>query len=84
MNLKESIVLAARGEIEATASVLEQAKVLEEHVNPPYLRGDPRFRSCIVRRKMLCTSVWGLADPTVSPFYLRCKSRVVTPLPAMS
>lgn len=37
--LKESILLAARGEIEATASVLAKVKALDKHINPPYLRG---------------------------------------------
>eukprot|EP00904_Undaria_pinnatifida_P005903 jgi/Undpi1/2442/HiC_scaffold_13.g05823.m1 len=36
--LKESILLAARGEIEATASVLAKVKALDKHINPPYLR----------------------------------------------
>lgn len=38
--LKESIVHAARGEIETTARLLSQVKNLQDHVNPPYLRGD--------------------------------------------
>lgn len=38
--LKENIVYAARGEIETTARLLSQVKTLQEHVNPPYLRGD--------------------------------------------
>lgn len=41
--LKESIILAARGEIEATASVLAKVKTLEKHINPPYLRGMTRL-----------------------------------------
>lgn len=39
--LKENILYAARGDIETTARLLSQVKTLqEEHVNPPYLRGD--------------------------------------------
>jgi len=38
--LKESILHAARGEIETTARLLSQIQSLQDHVNPPYLRGD--------------------------------------------
>lgn len=41
--LKESIILTARGEIEATASVLAKVKALEKHINPPYLRDISQF-----------------------------------------
>ncbi|CAM9170522.1 unnamed protein product, partial [Ectocarpus fasciculatus] len=37
--LKENILYAARGEIETTARLLSQVKTLQEHVNPPYLKG---------------------------------------------
>lgn len=40
MALKENIVYAARGEIETTARLLSHVKTLQEHVNPPYLKGE--------------------------------------------
>ncbi|CAM9236460.1 unnamed protein product, partial [Hapterophycus canaliculatus] len=39
VGLKENILYAAKGEIETTARLLSQVKTLEQHVNPPYLRG---------------------------------------------
>ncbi|CAN0331568.1 unnamed protein product, partial [Pylaiella littoralis] len=40
VTLKENVLYAAREEIETTARLLSQVKILqEEHVNPPYLRG---------------------------------------------
>lgn len=40
VGLKENIVYAARGEIQTMAHLLSQVKTLQEHVNPPYLRGE--------------------------------------------
>lgn len=37
---KESIVLSARRETREMAKIFAQVKALEDHVNPPYLRGE--------------------------------------------
>lgn len=42
--LKENILYSATGEIETTAHLLSQVKALQEHVNPPYIRGNYLLR----------------------------------------
>lgn len=47
--LKESILLSSREEIEETAKMLSKVKALQEHINPPYLRGNTSCSKCYAR-----------------------------------